>query len=229
MRRIAHIFAALFLLCTGVWAEVISIDFNRGTLMLGMSISTAVKPTTNPQLFCNYGAQFVNLHSNTRNCFYNDKGCGIRIGSADGDGWFILHLADTAVYVSKVVIYASKLPGNALSQLTIKGGSVFEYTISNSELSDFSESFPASEHYVLPEVVVGQSFVNLRIDAPKQGYAVLHRIDIYTGSDSDVDAIQSPAVSVDEMGDFCNLSGQRTSKPLHGIYIKGGKKYVFCR
>ena len=229
MRRIAYIFAALFLLCTGDRAEVISIDFNRGTQVTGTSLVTAVKPSTNPQLYCNSGSQFVNLHSSTRNCFYNDRGCGIRIGAGDGDGWFILHLADTAVYVSKVVIYASKVPDNDLSQLTIKGGSVFEYTINNNELKDYTESFPASENYVLPEVVVRQSFVNLRLDAPKQGYVVLHRIDIYTGTDSDDDAIHSPAAFVDEMDDFCNLSGQKTSKPLHGIYIKGGKKYVFCR
>lgn len=229
MRRIAYIFAALFLLCTGIRAEVISIDFNRGTLVTGMSLVTAVKPTTNPQLYCNSGFQFVNLHNSTRNCFYNDRGCGIRIGAGDGDGWFILHLADMAVYVSKVVVYASKVADNALSQLTIKGGSVFEYTINNSELKDYTESFPASEHYVLPEVVVGKSFVNLRLDAPKQGYVVLHRIDIYTGSNSDEDAIRSPAAFVDEMGNFCNLLGQQISKPLHGMYIKGGKKYVFCR
>lgn len=216
----------MFLLCTGIRAEVISIDFNRGTLMLGMSIATAVKSTTNPQLYCNYGAQFVSLHSNTRNCFYNDKGCGIRIGSSDGDGWFILHLADTTVYVSKVVIYASKLPGNALSQLTIKGGSVFEYTINNSELKDYTESFPSSVHYILPEIIVGQSFVNLRLDAPKQGYVVLHRIDIYTGNSSDDDAIHSPQEFVDEMGDFYNLSGQLVSKPSRGVYIKDGKMYV---
>ena len=50
-----------------------------------------------------------------------------------------------------------------------------------------------------------------------------------TGSNSDEDAIRSPAAFVDEMGNFCNLLGQQISKPLHGMYIKGGKKYVFCR
>ena len=226
MKRIAHIFAALFLLCPSfLRAAVYSIDFNRGTLS-GMSLKTGVTSTTNPELFCFSGSDYVTLHEKTSKCFYNDKGCGIRIGGDDGEGRFILTLGEEAVYVSKIVVYASKVSGNSVSQMAIRGGSVFECTIGNSELQDYSSSTPASEVYKLPEIAVDKFFVNLQLSAPKQGYVMLHRIDIYTDGDDSEDALRAPMDFIDGMGIFYNLAGQRISKPSHGLYIKGGKKYV---
>lgn len=226
MRRLSLLFATLLLLCSGILrAEVYSIDFNRGTTS-GMSLKTGLTSSTNPDLFCQSGSEYVSLHNITAKCFYNNKGCGIRIGGDDAEGRFILVLGEEAVNVTKLVIYASKVPGNSTSQLTIKGGSVFEQVIGNDELQDYSSASPASEDYMLPAIAVDQSFINLQLVAPKQGYVMLHRIDICTDGDDIVDAVRLPANFVDGMGVFCNLAGQRISKPTHGIYIKDGRKYV---
>jgi len=232
MKRTAYIFTCLLLLCfctSSLWAEVYTIDFNRGTVN-GMNIKNQVKSTTNPWLYCMSGADFVTLHSNTSKCFYNDKGCGIRIGTNDGEGWFVMTLGEAAVQVSKIVIYASKTSGYNASQLTITGGQVFTHTISNDELQDYSTSTPASEHYVLPEIVIDKSFINLTLKTSKQGYVMLHRIDIYIGDGtSDDDAVNSPlATSPSESKEIYNLVGQRISTSSRGlsIIIKGGRKYV---
>ena len=76
-------------------------------------------------------------------------------------------------------------------------------------------------------MVVNKEFKDLKFQAPKGGYVMLHRIEIYTMDDGSEDAIVSLKEFVDEMGVFCNLEGQRIKKPLHGIYIKDGKKYIF--
>ena len=226
MGRIANILVALFLLSTSLRAEVYSIDFNLDTRITGTNIATTLNSSTNPDLYCNTGSAFVNLHENTRKCFYNIRGCGIRIGATDGDGWFVLTLDTAPVYVSKIVVYASKTAGNTISELTVKRGSTLVETIGNSELKVYSTSEPASDNYKLPEVAIGQSFVNLQLIAPKNGYVILHRLDIYTGAEGDEDAMDFPRASFDEMDGFCNLAGQRVSNPSRGIYIKGGKKYV---
>lgn len=43
---------------------------------------------------------------------------------------------------------------------------------------------------------------------------------------ADEDAVHSPTEFVDETGDIYNVAGQRVSKPSHGVYIRGGRKYV---
>lgn len=183
---IRSLFVAFFFCCLdSLYAKVYTIDFNRGTLS-GTSINNGISSSTNPYLFCKSGAGFVTLHETlNRRSFYNDKGCGIRIGSDkenDGDGWFTLFLGDVAVYVSKIIVYASK--GNTTSTLTIEGGTVFTQTISNDDLQDYSSLSPASANYVLPEVVVQQSFKILRFKAPGNGYVYLHRIDIIFSEDN---------------------------------------------
>ena len=168
-------------------AEVYTIDFNRGTVngIGGGGINTLIQKDTDPIVFCNFGSEYVTLNgSYNKKCYYNDKGCGIRIGANDGEGWFTLTLGDVAVYVSKIIVYASKLSGNTTSTLTIVGGSVFSETISNSELKDYSSSSPASVNYSLSEVVVNSSFKNLQFKAPREGYVYLHRIDIIFSEDA---------------------------------------------
>lgn len=43
---------------------------------------------------------------------------------------------------------------------------------------------------------------------------------------TDEDAIHSPMEFIDEKGIFYNLSGQRISKPMQGIYIRDGRKFI---
>ena len=185
------ILAASFLFCPKfLWAEVYTIDFNRGTVN-GTNIANGILPGTNPWLYCKSGGDFVALHDNINKCFYNDKGCGIRIGS-NQEARFILKLGeDQEVYVWKIVIYASNVSGNSTSMLTIKCGNAYTGTISNSELPVYSTSFPASADYMLPEMIVNSSFKNLSITVPKAGCVMLHRIDIVFSED----ALSLPAQS----------------------------------
>ena len=125
----------------------------------------------------------MTLNEKTQGCYYYKSGCGVRIGASNKQGQFILKLTDLSVYVTKVIVCASKVRGNSISALTIKGGNVFEETIDNDELTAYSSSFPASEIYVLPEILINKSFVDLQFIAPKDGYVMLHRIDIYTAEE----------------------------------------------
>lgn len=185
MKRAATLGLIFALFCAmNLRAEVYTIDFNRGTRSGVSGINDGITEKTNPQLYCKSGYDFVTLHANTDGCFYDDKGCGIRIGSEKKEGEFVLTLGSTAVYVSKIIVYASKVVGNTLSQLTIKGGSVYTYEVENSALKDYSESNPSSEYYMLPEIVVDKSFINLQLKVPKRGIVMLHRIDIVISEDN---------------------------------------------
>ena len=194
MKRIATLGFLFVLFCSSILrAEVYTIDFNRGTRSGVSGITKSLTNTTNPQLYCKSGYDLVTLHANTDKCFYHDKGCGIRIGSDMGDGNFILTLGSAALYVSKIIIYASKVEGNTTARLTIKGGSVYTCIVENSGLKEYSAENPISEYYMLPEIIIDKSFVNLQLLAPKQGYVMLHQIDIIFSEDN----ITLPAQSGD--------------------------------
>lgn len=224
MKRTAHLFMVLFLLCTGnLKAEVYTIDFNRGTVN-GLSINSNVEGAE-PSYYCKEGSDLFVLHDRTSKCYYNDKGCGIRIAASNGIGMFILSLP-ASTPISKVVAYASKVLNNTSSTLTFYAGNSEIKTFNNDELKPYSTENPASTYYQLPDIVVNKEFKDLKFQAPKGGYVMLHRIDIFTGDGGfDDDGIKSPVENSDEMGVFYNLTGQRTSKLLHGIFIKGSKKY----
>lgn len=99
-------------------------------------------------------------------------------------------------------------------------------TFNNEELKPYSTENPASTYYQLPDIVVNREFKDLKFQAPKGGYIMLHRIEIFTKDGGiDDDGIKSPAENDDEMGFFYNLSGQHISKLGRGIFIKGSKKY----
>jgi len=224
MKRVVHLFVALLLFCTGnLKAEVYTIDFNRGTVN-GLSINSNVEGVE-PSYYCTEGSDLFALHDRTSKCYYNDKGCGIRIAASNGIGMFIISLP-ASTSISKVVAYASKVLNNTSSTLTFFAGNTEIKTFSNEELKTYSTENPASTYYQLLDIVVNREFKDLKFQAPKGGYVMLHRIDIYTASDGSEDAIHSPKELVDEMGGFCNLAGQHISKPSHGIYIKRGKKYI---
>ena len=224
MKRTLHFFAVLFLLCAGnLKAEVYTIDFNGGTVN-GLSINSNVEDAE-PSYYCKEGSDLFVLHNRTSKCYYNDKGCGIRIAASNGIGMFIISLP-ASTSISKVVAYASKVLNNTSSTLTFFAGNTEIKSFRNEELKPYSTDNPASTYYQLPDIVVNKAFKDLKFQAPKGGYVMLHRIDIYTAGDGSEDAIHSPKELVDEMGCFCNLLGQRVRKPSHGIFIKSGKKYV---
>ena len=224
MKRTAHLFMVLFLLCAGnLKAEVYTIDFNRGTVN-GLSINTNVEGAEQ-SYYCKEGSDLFVLHDRTSKCYYNDKGCGIRIAASNGVGMFILSLPATTP-ILKVVAYASKVLNNTSSTLAFYAGNAEIKTFNNEELKPYSTENPASTYYQLPDIVVNREFKDLKFQAPKGGYVMLHRIEIFTKDGGiDDDGIKSPAENDDEMGFFYNLSGQRISKLGRGIFIKGGKKY----
>ena len=213
----------MFLLCTCVLrAEVFTIDFNRGTVN-GTKINTDIEAEgVTPHDYCSEGADFFSLHSVTQNCRYDTNGCGIRIGTGGGTGIFVISL-DGPMEVSKIVVYASKTAKDTKSTLTFYAANEKILTYENDKLRAYSEESPASENYRLADIVLDRSFRDLNFQVPKNDLVMLHRVEIHT---FDEDGIHSPVENLDEMGVFCNLAGQRTSKPSHGIYIKNGKKYV---
>ena len=214
----------LALFCAGsLRAEVYTIDFNRGTVN-GSHLETDIEAEgVTPDDYCTVGADVFTLNAATQNCRYDSDGCGIRIATGAGQGLFIISLDEKKV-VTKVVVYASKMSGNNKAELTFYAANDPIHTFTNEDLKAYSTDSPASVDYILPGIFVNKEFRDLKFKTPKGGNVMLHRIDIYTISSAD--GIDSPKVSVDEMGDFCNLAGQRVSKPTRGIYIKGGKKYI---
>ena len=226
MRRIARIassLAALFFLCIGILrAEVYTIDFNRGTVCGVNSISTPVNGV-DPSYFCSVGADLFTLHSSTIRSYYDDNGCGIRIAAPNGKGMFILSLAEKK-HIVKVVVYASKIDENSALEFHTADGLMKNFD--NTEMTGYSANAPASTSYRLPDIFINGEYKDLKFQAGKGNCVVLHRVDIYVVSNGDDDAVTAPTASFDEMGVFCNLSGQRITKPSRGIYIKDGKKYV---
>lgn len=83
MRRAAHslglLFALLMLLPVSLYAEVYSIDFNRGTKSGGV-IATSLEDAMSANDFCSAGASYITAFSAT-DSFYDDAGCGLRIGT----------------------------------------------------------------------------------------------------------------------------------------------------
>ncbi|MBO7120072.1 MAG: hypothetical protein J6W03_07115 [Bacteroidaceae bacterium] len=222
MKPITTLIASLLLLCSvSLRAEVYTIDFNLGTVS-GMSIKTSVAGVL-PSKFCSAGADLFTLHTSTVRSYYNTNGCGIRIGSTNGKGIFIISLAEKK-FISKVVVYASKIEEN--SELEFHTADGLQKVFDSEEMKGYSAASPASTDYRLPDVFVGAEIKDLKFQTNIGKSVVLHRIDIYTANDGSEDAVTAPAASLDEMGDFYNLVGQRIAKPLHGIYIRGGKKYI---
>lgn len=222
MKRVTHIFVALLWLCTGtLWAEVYTIDFNRGTVS-GMNIDTPVTGVQ-PSQFCSEGADLFTLHTSTIKSYYDANGCGIRIAAGNGMGKFILTLPEKK-NIAKVIVYASKI--NANSALEFFAADVPLKTFENAELMEYSAVNPASESYQLPDIIINGEYKNLKFQAGSGNCVVLHRVDIYLAGDDSVDAITAPVISTDGMDVFFNLAGQRVRKVSYGIFIKGGKKYV---
>ena len=229
MKRTAHIFAALLLLCAGILrAEVYTIDFNKGTTS-GKSSGFTGLPVNDPAAFCVEGGENIADYSES-NCFCRNTGCGIRIGKMNGSGpadiIFTFSEAIQSHSIAKIVVYASRGTDNSDAVMTVHAGTnTATGTISFTDMKDYDALNPESTNYMLPEIIVDRKFKKLKIAARNTNFVMLHRIDIYTWDDED--AILLPHNSADEMGVFYNLAGQRISKPSKGgIYICDGKKHI---
>ncbi len=89
MRRAVHtlglLFALLMLLPVSLYAEVYSIDFNRGSKSGGL-IETSLEDVVSANDFCSAGASYITEIS-IADSFYDNAGCGLRIGKETGSGF----------------------------------------------------------------------------------------------------------------------------------------------
>lgn len=181
----AKILAVLFLLCSSAFAEVYTIDFNRGTVS-GKKIDTALKETTSISSYCNVGASYF-VASNVDDSYYNDKGCGIRIGQTSSSGQayvkFTLSEEIQSKTIEKVVIYASRGTTDVSAEMSVLTKDTTQ-SISFANIKDYDSSYPASSNYMLPEINVNGKFKNLQVQARNTNYIILHRIDIVISEDN---------------------------------------------
>lgn len=164
------------------WAEIYTIDFNKGTTN-GTDIKTGTFPSIST--LCQSGSEYIASYSND-GCYYNTKGCGIRIAKSNGDGSFNITLSESlkAKNVDKIVVYASKVYGNEKSSLTIttSGTVTTETTFGNSVLKAYSFPSQPNSAYILSDIKINGTLENLTFTAPSSGYVMLHQIDIVTNS-----------------------------------------------
>ena len=186
MIRRTSILAVLVLLCSSAWAEVYTIDFNRGTVG-GKSGYTRLTDNISSELICSSGASYF-IASSIDDSYYNDKGCGLRIGQTSSSGQaFVIFTLSEAIQsktIDKVVIYASRGTTNESADLKVTVGAITSSTISFAKIKDYDSSYPASSNYMLPEINVNGSFKNLKVEARNTNYAILHRIDIIISEDN---------------------------------------------
>ncbi len=225
MKRVATFGFLIALFCSSVWAEVYTIDFNRGSVS-GTKIKTKLEDKTPFETICSSGASYF-IASNVANSYYDYNGCGLRIGQENKTGQaYVLFTFNPELQgklIKSIIVYASRGTDNMEANISILATGISS-TIYFTDMKPYDSSYPESSNYMLPGVA---SIPKLQIKGANTDYIILHRIDIVVSDNAgDDDAIHSPAESVDEMGVFCNLAGQRTSRPSRGIYIKGGKKYV---
>ncbi len=182
----AKILAVLFLLCSSAWAEVYTIDFNRGTVRAN-SEYTRLTDNISSELICSSGASYF-IASSIDDSYYNDKGCGLRIGQTSSSGQaFVIFTLSEAIQsktIDKVVIYASRGTTNESANLEVTVGAITSSTISFANIKDYDSSYPASSNYMLPEINVNGKFKNLQVQARNTNYIILHRIDIVISEDN---------------------------------------------
>jgi len=221
--RVFGLLAALLLLCPcSLRAEVYTIDFNQGTKS-GESIKTLCTEAS-PDAFCKEGADFITLQPSTTRSFYDPEGCGIRIGTSTKTGFFYFSFMEK-IKVKKIVAYASKMSGNVTSTLDVYVLNEVVRSFANDELKVYAASNAVSEEYQLPNIAINEEFKSLKFQAPN-GIVMLHRIDIYT-EDSGEDAIKNIIPTSSQRKEYIyNVNGQRVNKPLQGIYISDGRKYI---
>ena len=186
MKRAAALGLIFALFCAmNLRAEVYTIDFNRGTVS-GKSKYTKIDDNISSELICSSGASYF-IASSIDDSYYNDKGCGLRIGQTSSSGQaFVIFTLSEAIQcktIDKVVIYASRGTTNESANLEVTVGAITSSTISFANIKDYDSSYPASSNYMLPEINVNGKFKNLKVEARNTNYIILHRIDIVISED----------------------------------------------
>ncbi|MBQ5622022.1 MAG: hypothetical protein IIU92_05350, partial [Bacteroidaceae bacterium] len=188
MRRTAHslrlIWVLLMLLPVSLYAEVYSIDFNRGAKS-GGSISTTLKDDVSGNDFCSAGASYITAISAT-DSFYDNAGCGLRIGKETGSGFayviFTLSPEISGKAIERVVVYASRGTSDTDSDLQVNVSNLSQ-EISYADILAYDSSAPGSLGYMLPAVDINKQVPKLQIKARNTNFVMLHRIDIIMSED----------------------------------------------
>ncbi|MBQ2300873.1 MAG: hypothetical protein II279_05265, partial [Bacteroidaceae bacterium] len=188
MRRAAHtlglFFALLMLLPVSLYAEVYSIDFNRGAKSGGL-IETSLKDAVSANDFCSAGASYITAISAT-DSFYDNAGCGLRIGtvksSNKGDVIFSLSTEISGKAIERIVVYASRGTSDTTGFLDVNVSGLSQ-KISYADILAYDPSTPGSLGYMLPAVDINKQVPKLQIKAHNTNFVMLHRIDIIMAED----------------------------------------------
>ncbi|MEE1310115.1 MAG: hypothetical protein UHJ41_08530 [Bacteroidaceae bacterium] len=188
MRRAAHtlglFFALLMLLPVSLYAEVYSIDFNRGAKSGGL-IETSFKDDVSAHDFCSAGASYITEIS-IADCFYDNAGCGLRIGKETGSGFafvtFSLSAEISSKSIERIVVYASRETSDTDSDLQVNVSGLSQ-KISYADILAYDSSTPGSLGYMLPAVDINKQVRQLQIKAHNTNFVMLHRIDIIMAED----------------------------------------------
>lgn len=200
----------LFILLGGgnsVWAEKYTIDFNKGTTNGASGIGGALPSQISTM--CQSGSDNASSITGT-NCYYNAKGCGIRLAKNGGAGSLVVTLSDAikAENVTQVIVYASATAeGNTLG-VTPSGKVTTKTTFS--DLKTYSTSSSASTNYELAAIDINGTLNTLTFEAVSKKYVHLHRIDIITGTSHELTGIEvnTPLTkSVYKVGDKFSTAG----------------------
>ena len=182
MRRITFLGLLVVLFCSGILrAEVYTIDFNRGTVH-GDDIETGIGESTNTGDVCETGSEYF-IFRTVSKCYYDNKGCGIKIANNAATGIFTISLIEKKK-VSKIVIYASREATNTKSAMDVYVLNTVIRTFPNKELCAYSTDNAASTFYQLPDIVINKEFKDLKFQVSSKCMVVLHRIDIYTADEA---------------------------------------------
>lgn len=188
MRRAVYslglLFALLMLLPVSLYAEVYSIDFNRGTKSGGL-IETSLEDAVSANEFCSAGASYITEIS-IADCFYDNAGCGLRIGKETGSGFafvtFSLSPEISSKAIERVVVYASRETYDTSYDLQVNVNSLLQ-TVSYADILPFGSSDSGSLGYMLPAVDINKQVRQLQIKAHNTNFVMLHRIDIIMAED----------------------------------------------
>lgn len=188
MRRAVHtlglFFALLMLLPVSLYAEVYSIDFNRGAKSGGL-IGTSLKDDVSAHDFCSAGASYITEIS-IADSFYDNAGCGLRIGKETGSGFafvtFTLSPEISSKAIERVVVYASRETYDTSYDLQVNVNSLLQ-TVSYADILPFGSSDSGSLGYMLPAVDINKQVPKLQIKARNTNFVMLHRIDIIMAED----------------------------------------------
>ena len=169
---------ALLFVYGNSWGDTYTIDFNKGTIS-GTSISSSL--ATNVSTMCQSGAEKVQSITG-KNCYYNAKGCGIRISSSTENGQLNVVFCDIIqnIAVSEIIVYASAVTEESKLVVTTAGATAKNATYNN--LSVYTSEKSDSKNYQLTAISINGKLESLSFAAYKSQYVHIHRIDIITSS-----------------------------------------------